>query len=331
MEARFPPIAVSHIGFEAKDAVPETYRKIVKDACSNAFAALRAGSPYRDGGRYHDTKLRYDAVHAALCAAKYQEDHELVNAGRGSDPAADGTIITTAGYMDTIAPVDFTSIMGAWFRHPSKAAILLQGRKHTRLVDPGATKFYIRHVAEPAEKDELLTLLKERELKDALINGTQGITGTAGDVTLDAHGNMASVTTTGGLVAVEPGRESDVRTTSATYTWKNRRTGRMAGVSGTGRGENTATAGVAQTIVDAYTRKGSELTPEGAMSEGFLKLEDTNIERPEEWRGEAGFIGIFVDEFGKVRVAKQSNFGPTDIKYFMWAYVDPESSEIVTF
>jgi beta-aspartyl-peptidase (threonine type) len=98
-------------------------------------------------------------------------------------------------------------------------------------------------------KDALKRVLREQVRTDADRHGTVGA------VAIDEDGNIAAVTTTGGMTAKAPGRIGDAPLIgAATYAANG-----ICGVSATGHGEYFIRVGVAKTICDRVELAGEPI------------------------------------------------------------------------
>ena len=228
---------------ERKDLTPEqeaAYREALARAIGAGIEVLKKGG----------TAL--DAIEATIVL---MEDDPLFNAGRGAVFTADGRNELDASIMDggtlmagAVAAVTRT-------RHPiSLARRVMEKSPHVMMIGAGADAFSRAQGLEQVEPGwfyterrwrELETRLKEKGLpippkpagipadavKDVPID--EGKRGTVGVVALDANGNIAAGTSTGGLTGKLWGRVGDTPVIGAgTYASNS-----SCAVSGTGTGE----------------------------------------------------------------------------------------------
>ena len=155
-----------------------------------------------------------DAVLAAVCSL---EDTPCFNAGKGAAFARDGRIELDAAVMD-----GGTRLAGAvagvtTVKNPIVAARLVMDRSpHVMLIGPAADAFARQHGAEIVDpayfRTELRWRLLQEELRKPAGRGGRACRvacGTVGCVALDARGNLAAGTSTGGMTGKLPGRVGD--------------------------------------------------------------------------------------------------------------------------
>jgi L-asparaginase len=158
-------------------------------------------------------------------------------------------------------------------KNPIRVAEKLFSYDDRVLGGSGATHF-ARHNGFEKCSTEIPQRRKEYEEKVA----SKGI-GTVGCVALDAHGNIAAATSTGGKGFEMPGRISDSATSAGNYATND------CGVSCTGVGEDIVSAAVATKIV-------TRVTDGMLIDEAFEKTFD-------ELKSIDGFAGaIAIDKFG---------------------------------
>jgi isoaspartyl peptidase/L-asparaginase-like protein (Ntn-hydrolase superfamily) len=194
-------------------ALEQRYRKGLQRALEAGYAALAKG-----------TSL--DAVCAAVVA---MEDDALFNAGRGACYNTDEKHELDAAVMD--GATRRAGAVGAVtrIRNPVLAArLVMEQSRHVLLVAEGAERFVRAHGVKLVPTSYFDT--QSRLL--ALRRKVQGHHGTVGAVALDAHGNLAAATSTGGYTGKLPGRVGDSPIIGAgTYADD------LCAVSGTGLGE----------------------------------------------------------------------------------------------
>ncbi|MBE0532211.1 MAG: isoaspartyl peptidase/L-asparaginase [Rhodospirillales bacterium] len=197
--------------------------------------ALRAGhAVLKDGG------AALDAVTKAVMAL---EDDPLFNAGRGAVFTADGKIEMDAAVMDgrDRRAGAVAGICGP--RHPVLAArAVMEQTDHVLLAGPGARRFCRQAGLEHRPLSWFRTEFRWRALQEELERRRLGLAddgdearkhGTVGAVACDARGNLAAVTSTGGMTAKMPGRVGDSPLPGA-GTWAD---DASCAVSATGHGE----------------------------------------------------------------------------------------------
>jgi len=240
------------------------YREAMAAAAEAGAAVLRAGGS------------AMDAVEATI---HILEDDPLFNAGRGAAFTAEGRNELDASIMDgatrsagAVAGVTTT-------RHPISAArAVIEGSTHVMLGGEGADAFARSQGLEQVDPVYFFTERRWRALekglarlglptparpvgapndmsgKAALVH-EEGKHGTVGVVALDAHGNVAAGTSTGGSSAKRWGRVGDSPIIGAgTYA-----SNKGCAVSCTGAGEYFIRLGVAHEINALVQHKGLPL------------------------------------------------------------------------
>ncbi|TAN08735.1 MAG: isoaspartyl peptidase/L-asparaginase [Rhodanobacteraceae bacterium] len=192
-------------------------------------AALRAGQARLLAG---DPAL--DAVTAAVTVL---EDSPYFNAGRGAVFTHDGVNELDAAIMDG-ATLRAGAVAGVrQVRNPLQLARAVMERSpHVLLAGAGAEAFARAQGIERVTPDYFHTEDRWRELQDALRQGAHGARvdhfGTVGAVALDAAGQLAAATSTGGMTGKRWGRIGDSPLIGA-GTYANA----ACAMSGTGWGE----------------------------------------------------------------------------------------------
>ncbi|MDX6676273.1 MAG: L-asparaginase / beta-aspartyl-peptidase [Solirubrobacteraceae bacterium] len=181
-------------------------------------------------------KLAAGAEAACVAAVCALEDSPLFNAGTGSVLAADGTVwcdatlVTGAGRAGAV-----TAVQG--IRHPILAAQALAHAGGQPLLWAGRAQelaaLYGLELVDPASMatERQRRRLQEHQRSGAAARPSPG--GTVGAVCLDAGGNLAAATSTGGYPAKPPSRVGDSAIVGA-GTWAHPLT---CAVSATGDGE----------------------------------------------------------------------------------------------
>jgi beta-aspartyl-peptidase (threonine type) len=159
-----------------------------------------------------------DAVQAAIVS---MEDDEIFDAGRGSFLTRDGRVQLDALMMDgaTLRAGGVGCVER--IRNPIQAArLILEDSPHVYFVGEGAERFAQEHGITLCDNDELVIerevqRLREAQEKEAAghpdltFAGPQSSHDTVGAVALDANGNIAAGTSTGGTLNKAPGRVGD--------------------------------------------------------------------------------------------------------------------------
>ncbi len=160
--------------------------------------ALRAGFAVLDSGG--------TALDAATVAVQALEDDPLFNAGRGAVLAANGLHELDASVMDgrDLCAGAVTGVRHV--RSPIELARLVMERsEHVMLAGAGAEEFALEQGLKPVPNSHFATERRRRELELLLQGqaeaGRESLMGTVGAVALDAHGNLAAATSTGGMTS----------------------------------------------------------------------------------------------------------------------------------
>jgi isoaspartyl peptidase/L-asparaginase-like protein (Ntn-hydrolase superfamily) len=214
------------------------HQAALRDALLAGYDLLTAGAP---------------ALDAAEAAVRSLEECALFNAGRGSVLTADGRVEMDAAVMDGAsreagACAGITSV-----RHPvTLARAILEKTPHTLLVAEGAE----RYAADAGlEFEDPAWFVTDRE-RDRHERADQH--GTVGAVALDANGDLAAATSTGGMRGQMAGRVGDSPVIGA-GTWADDR----VAVSCTGSGERFIRAALAHEL-SARVRYTGDPVPEAA-------------------------------------------------------------------
>src|SRR3954469_21462352 len=214
-------------------------------------AALAAGSAI--------LARRESALDAVEAAVRVLEEDICFNAGRGSVLTAEGCIELDAAIMDggtrragAVAGLRTT-------RAPiSLARLLLEHGPHVFLSGHGADDFARDHGFEQVENTWFEVPERRRQLDELTAGGgfdDEVKYGTVGAVAVDADGNVAVATSTGGLTAKRWGRVGDSPLIGAgTYA-----DDRSAAVSATGSGEYFIRAVAAHQLAERIRLGGQSL------------------------------------------------------------------------
>jgi beta-aspartyl-peptidase (threonine type) len=177
-------------------------------------AALRAGQKALDNCA--------DAVEAAVVAL---EDNELFNAGKGSVFTTDEGHELDASIMrgSDQAAGAVAAVRG--IRNPIAAArLVMESGRHVLLAGPGADEFAAGHGLPMVTQDYYST--------EHRLNQLMEVKGTVGAVAIDANGDLAAATSTGGMTNKMTGRVGDSAVIGAgTYA------DQTVAISATGDGE----------------------------------------------------------------------------------------------
>jgi L-asparaginase / beta-aspartyl-peptidase len=213
--------------------------------------ALRAG--------YEVLERGHSAVDAVAAAVVVLEDSPLFNAGRGSSFNTDGEIEMDASIMDGATLRAGAVAAVRRIRNPVLAArVVMEASRHVLLAGRGAERFARRQGLRFEVPEYFHTARRLAALKKNL----QNYHGTVGAVALDAHGNLAAATSTGGYTGKLPGRVGDSPLIGAGTYADNR----ACAVSGTGLGEAFIRAAVASDVCARMRYAGATLAGAAAAA-----------------------------------------------------------------
>ncbi|HUX45668.1 MAG TPA: isoaspartyl peptidase/L-asparaginase [Terracidiphilus sp.] len=217
-EAKHVPTLLVHGGAWAipKDA-EAAHEAGVRAALEAGYAVLERGG------------AAVDAVEAAVVVL---EDDPTFDAGRGSFLTADGRVQLDALLMDGGRMLAGGVACVERLRNPIQAArLVLEKSPHVYFVGAGAEAFAASHGMELIENSELVLERERERLKLAQVRAAAGLKDdtfgdladdkdpetavemeshdTVGAVALDARGDVAAATSTGGTLNKTPGRVGD--------------------------------------------------------------------------------------------------------------------------
>lgn len=218
----------------------------------------------------HNYLQTHTALETVVYTVSLLEDDELFNAGLGSQIQSDGKVRLSASLMDGKTQ-KFSGVINIEdVKNPIQVSERLLGYEDRVLSGEGASAFATKNGFEyfdpitPQRRQEYQAKLNQQERK-----------GTVGCVALDADGNIAAATSTGGKGFEIPCRVSDSATVAGNFA------NPFAGISCTGVGEDIVNTALAAKIVTRVT-DGFSLKDACEKSFAELKLID----------GFAGVIGI---------------------------------------
>jgi len=221
---------------ELSTALEQEYRQALSEALSEGIRVLAAGG----GG-----------VEAVARAVMQLEDSPLFNAGRGS-------VFTYDGHNELDASIMDGSILGAGavcavrrIANPiALARTVMEKSEFVMLSGAGAEEFAATQGFEFVAPDYFHTEERWNQLR-RILDGDRTLSpltishiGTVGAVALDARGNLAAATSTGGMTGKRYGRIGDSPIIGAGTYADNR----SCAVSATGHGEKFICAAVAHDI-----------------------------------------------------------------------------------
>ena len=210
------PILLVHGGaWDIPDDGVEAHKRGVRSALTTGYALLERGG---------------SAVDAVEAAVSMLEEDETFDAGRGSFLTRDGRVQLDALLMDGGASGTMRAGGVACverLRHPIRAArLVLDKSPHVYFVGRDAEAFAAEHGMPLIDNSELVLDRERARLADAQAKERAGLSDetfsgpvaaapnfashdTVGAVALDARGNLAAATSTGGTLNKAPGRVGD--------------------------------------------------------------------------------------------------------------------------
>ncbi|HLL58566.1 MAG TPA: isoaspartyl peptidase/L-asparaginase family protein [Allosphingosinicella sp.] len=246
----------------AKEISPEE-EESNRAGCLEALAAGQA--VLEEGG------TAVDAVEASI---RVLEALPVFNAGYGSVLNNQGEVEMCAAVMDgsTLDVGAVGAIKGV--RHPVSVARTMLPQTPILLAGEGAFMFARDNHAELCDPDSLITEKAAEDLQEAH--------DTVGAVALDANGNLAAGTSTGGLTGALRGRMGDSPLPGCGYYADNH----IGAVALSGHGEGIARLAAAAQIMGAIEHAG----PEAAIAKALSQMSRVG--------GDAG--GIAIDRQGRI-------------------------------
>jgi beta-aspartyl-peptidase (threonine type) len=155
------------------------------------------------------------SLDAAIAAVVVLEDNPLFNAGLGAVLDRDGVATLDASVMDG-ATLGAGAVSG--LRHVKNpielARLVMDESPHVMLVGEGAEEFARLKGVELVSNEYFRTPVRQAQLQRLLKGAAEKENdlvafGTVGAVALDAHGNLAAATSTGGMTGKRWGRVGD--------------------------------------------------------------------------------------------------------------------------
>jgi beta-aspartyl-peptidase (threonine type) len=257
------PVLVVHGGAWAiPDDMVEAHLKGVRSALAKGWQALARGAS------------ALDAVEEAVVVL---EDDETFDAGRGSFLNREGRVQMDALIMDgaTLRAGGVGCV--EHIRNPVRAARkVLSDSPHVYFVAEGAEKFAKEHGIDLCKNEDLIIPREVERLKEYQASATEQNANlfaptishdTVGAVAVDAHGNIAAATSTGGTLNKAPGRLGDSSLIGCGCYADNE----SAAASTTGWGEPIMKLVLAKWAADCV-RSGS--VPEWVAKEAISHLEE---------------------------------------------------------
>jgi beta-aspartyl-peptidase (threonine type) len=220
------------------------YRAGLEAALDGGFAVLERGGTSLD---------------AVATAVRSLEDHPSFNAGHGAALTRDGAAELDAAIMDGR---HLRAGAVACVRHVKNpvdlARRVMEKSRHVLLVGAGAEEFALEesfvlvpnhYFRTPERLEQLESEQRGERVSDLVPPAPQG---TVGAVALDASGNLAAATSTGGMTNKRPGRVGDSPIVGAGTYAKNG----VCAVSATGHGEYFIRAVAAHHVCAAVEYRG---------------------------------------------------------------------------
>ncbi len=277
------PVILVHGGAWAiPNDMVDAHRRGVEAAAAAGWDILRKGGS------------SLDAIEAAVVA---MEEDDTFDAGRGSFLNMDGRVQMDALIMDgaTLRAGGVGCV--EHIRNPVRAAKkILTESPHVYFVGTGAERFAQEHGIELCANDDLIIDREVERLRDAKKQGYLKMPDefgpmrshdTVGAVALDAKGNIAAATSTGGTLNKAPGRVGDSSLIGCGCYADNR----SAAVSTTGWGEPMMKLVLAKWTAD---RVESGIAPQEAAQQALFYLKSR-------LNGHGGII--LVDARGRIGIA----------------------------
>lgn len=249
---------IIHGGFFSESSTNQETKKAKQDALAEIVSL---GHAYLQ----HHTALETVVYTVALL-----EDNELFNAGIGSQIQSDGKVRLSSALMDGKTE-KFSGVINVEdVKNPIKIALNLLNYDDRVLSGRGAQDFARKNGFEYFNP---ITAQRQAEYEAKL--NQKNNKGTVGCVALDANGNIAAATSTGGKGFEIPCRVSDSATVAGNFANAH------AGISCTGVGEDIVSGALAAKIV---TRVTDGFSLKDAADKSFAELKAFD--------GFAGIVGI---------------------------------------
>ncbi|NTE04988.1 asparaginase [Agrobacterium tumefaciens] len=249
---------IIHGGFFSESSTNQETKKAKQDALANI---VKLGYAYLKN---------HSALETVVYTVALLEDNELFNAGIGSQIQSDGKVRLSASLMDGKTE-KFSGVINVEdVKNPIQIAQSLLPYDDRVLSGDGAQNF--------ARENGFVyfnTITDQRQAEYEAKLNQHNNKGTVGCVALDAEGNIAAATSTGGKGFEIPCRVSDSATVAGNYA------NQFAGISCTGVGEDIVSGSLASKIV---TRVTDGFSLKDACDKSFIELKSFD--------GFAGVIGI---------------------------------------
>ena len=249
---------IIHGGFFSESNTNQATKKAKQDALADIVK------------KAHEYLNTHSALETVVFAVSLLEDDKLFNAGVGSQIQSDGKVRLSASLMDGNTQ-KFSGVINLEdVKNPIAVSAELLNYEDRVLSGEGALAFAREH-----EFDYFNPITPQRQAEyEEKLNQKNNV-GTVGCVALDADGNLAAATSTGGKGFEIPCRVSDCATVAGNYA------NNFAGISCTGVGEDIVSCALAAKIV---TRVTDGFTLKAACDKSFTELKPFD--------GFAGVVGI---------------------------------------
>ncbi|HEY0177544.1 MAG TPA: isoaspartyl peptidase/L-asparaginase [Pedobacter sp.] len=270
---------IIHGGFFSESSTNQEMKKAKQDALAEIATVS------------YEFLQSHTALETVSYAVSLLEDNLLFNAGLGSQIQSDGKVRLSASIMDGKTQKFGGVINIQDVQHPVQLASLLLNYEDSVLSGEGAVDF--------ARENGFAffdPVTPQRQSEYELKLNQQNNKGTVGCVALDASGNLAAATSTGGKGFEIPCRVSDSATVAGNFA------NGFAGISCTGVGEDIVSVALSARIV---TRVTDGFTLKDACDKSFAELKAID--------GFAGVIGI---------TAKGEVYHTDSHPYMVWASFD---------
>jgi L-asparaginase / beta-aspartyl-peptidase len=258
------PVLVVHGGaWDIPADQLEAHARGVARAAEAGYALLRQGAT---------------ALDAVETAVSMLEDDETFDAGRGSFLTSDGRVQMDALLMDGATLRAGAVACVERLRNPIRAArLVLEKSPHVYLIGSGAESFAHSHGMPLIENSELILDRERERLKMAQARARAGLADstfagdhdTVGAVAVDAAGDLAAATSTGGTLNKTPGRVGD----SSLIGCGGYADNRNAAASLTGWGEPIMKLVLGKWAVDRTTQLGPEQAAQDAIAYLHARLQ----------------------------------------------------------
>ena len=249
---------IIHGGFFSESSTNQETKKAKQDALANIVTLG------------HEYLKNHTALETVVYTVGLLEDNDLFNAGIGSQIQSDGKVRLSAALMDGKTE-KFSGVINVEdVKNPIEIAQKLLTYDDRVLSGAGAQNF-----ARNNGFDYFNPITEQRQYEYEAKLNQQNNKGTVGCVALDASGNLAAATSTGGKGFEIPCRVSDSATVAGNYA------NQFAGISCTGVGEDIVSGALAAKIV---TRVTDGFSLKDASDKSFAELKAFD--------GFAGIVGI---------------------------------------